>query len=158
MAMHLPSGRRGGRGGGGRAPMAEINVTPFVDVMLVLLIIFMVTAPLLVSGVPVKLPETRAAALEQDQKPVTLSIDGQGRVFLDEAPVSEVDLPQRFAELRERLDPEAQLFLRADAGLDYGAVMRVMGELNRARLNRVALVTTGLSEAASSSRRSSDEP
>ena len=158
MAMHLPSGRRGGRGGGGRrAPMAEINVTPFVDVMLVLLIIFMVTAPLLVSGVPVKLPETRAAALEQDQKPVTLSIDAQGRVFLDEAPVSEVDLPQRFAELRQQLDPEAQLFLRADASLDYGRVMAIMGELNRAGLNRVALVTTGAGQAPSS-RRSDAQP
>ena len=138
--------------------MAEINVTPLVDVMLVLLIIFMVTAPLLVAGVPVKLPESRAKALEQDKKPVTLSIDGKGEVFLDEAPVAQADLPQRLAELRERMDPETQLFLRADAGLDYGAVMRVMGELNRAGLNKVALVTTGLSEASSASIRSGNEP
>jgi biopolymer transport protein TolR len=156
MAMNLSSGRRGRSGrGGGRAPMAEINVTPLVDVMLVLLIIFMVTAPLLVAGVPVKLPQSRAKALDQDSKPVTLSIDGKGQVFLDEAPVSDVDLPQRFAELRQQLDPETQLFLRADADLDYGRVMRVMGELNRAGLNKVALVTTGLSQSPASTR--SDE-
>ncbi|HZV57613.1 MAG TPA: protein TolR [Sphingobium sp.] len=154
MGAHLPSGRRGGRGGA-RAPMADINVTPLVDVMLVLLIIFMVTAPLLVAGIPVNLPESRARALEQDQKPVTLSIDAQGRVFLDEAEVSEADLPQRFAELRERLDPEAQLFLRADTALDYGRVMRVMGELNRAGLNKVALVTTSLGQDAPASAPSS---
>ncbi len=157
MAMNLSSGRRG-RSGGGRSPMAEINVTPLVDVMLVLLIIFMVTAPLLVAGVPVKLPESWARALEQDKKPVTLSIDGKGEVFLDEAPVAQGDLSQRLAELRQRLDPETQLFLRADAGLDYGAVMRVMGELNRAGLNKVALVTTGLSGPAPSSGGSGGEP
>jgi biopolymer transport protein TolR len=130
--------------------MAEINVTPLVDVMLVLLIIFMVTAPLLVTGVPVKLPQSRAKALEQRDKPVILSIDGKGEIFIDEAPVGDAELPQRLVELREKLDPEAQLFLRADAGLDYGRVMRVMGELNRAGLNKVALVTGGMSERASS--------
>ena len=132
--------------------MAEINVTPLVDVMLVLLIIFMVTAPLLVAGVPVKLPQSRARAIDQDSKPVTLSIDGKGQVFLDEAPVTDVDLPQRFAELRQQLDPETQLFLRADSTLEYGRVMRVMGELNRAGLNKVALVTTGLTQAPASPR------
>jgi biopolymer transport protein TolR len=150
MGANLPSARRGG--GGRRAPMAEINVTPLVDVMLVLLIIFMVTAPLLVTGVPVKLPQSRAKALEQRDKPVILSIDEKGGVFIDEEPVREGDLPQRLVELRDRLDPEAQLFLRADAGLDYGRVMRVMGELNRAGLNKVALVTSGLNERAASAR------
>jgi biopolymer transport protein TolR len=150
MGASLPSGRRG-RSGSGRAPMAEINVTPLVDVMLVLLIIFMVTAPLLVAGIPVKLPDSRAKALEQDQKPVTLSIDSSGKIYLDEIAVSEADLPQRFAELREQLDPEAQLFLRADTALDYGRVMQVMGELNRAGLNRVALVTISTGDGASGS-------
>jgi biopolymer transport protein TolR len=155
MGASLPSARRGS-GGGRRAPMADINVTPLVDVMLVLLIIFMVTAPLLVTGVAVKLPQSRAKALAQKDKPVILSIDETGAVFIDEAPVREGDLPQRLVELRDRLDPEAQLFLRADAGLDYGRVMRVMGELNRAGLNKVALVTTGLTERAASAR--SDSP
>ena len=129
-------------GGSGRTTLTEINITPLVDVMLVLLIIFMVTAPLLVAGIPVKLPDSRAKALEQDKKPVTLSIDSEGAIFLDEIEVRDSDLPQRFAELRQQLDPEAQIFLRADTALDYGRVMRVMGELNRAGLNRVALVTT----------------
>jgi biopolymer transport protein TolR len=122
--------------------MADINVTPLVDVMLVLLIIFMVTAPLLVTGVKVKLPETRAKALDQDSKPTVLTVDDAGAVFLDDEPVSDADLPQRLVELRARLDPETQLFLRADTGLNYGRVMQVMGELNRAGLDRVALVTT----------------
>lgn len=130
--------------------ITAINVTPLVDVTLVLLIIFMVTAPLLVAGVPVKLPESHARALDQNKKPVTLTIDSQGKVFLDESPVSDDDLPQRMAELRQRLDPEAQVYLRADGGLDYARVMRVMGELNRAGLNKVALVTTGVSGDASS--------
>jgi len=127
--------------------MAEINVTPLVDVMLVLLIIFMVTAPLLVTGVPIRLPQSRANALDQDQKPTVLSIDGQGALFIDDEAVPEDAIPERLAQLRERLDPTAQLYLRADAGLDYGRVMRIMGELNRAGLDRVALVTSGVSEA-----------
>jgi len=139
-----PSGRRGGR----RAPMADINVTPLVDVMLVLLIIFMVTAPLLVTGVPVKLPDSRAKALDQDEKPTVLSIDRSGRLFIDDVEISESDLPGRLAEIRAATagaEPP-QMFLRADTGLDYGRVMRVMGELNRAGLSRVALVSSSASE------------
>jgi len=142
MGASLPPSRRGG---GSRAPMAEINVTPLVDVMLVLLIIFMVTAPLLVTGVPIKLPETRARALAQDQKPVVLTVDATGTIFIDDVPVGEAELPQRLAELRESLPPETQLFLRADTGLDYGRVMRIMGEMSRAGLDRISLVTTGTS-------------
>jgi len=85
MAMHLPSNRGRGR----RAPMADINVTPLVDVMLVLLIIFMVTAPLLTAGVPVDLPESRAKALDQEQKPVQIAIDDKGQVFVDNEPVND---------------------------------------------------------------------
>ncbi|MFS0773713.1 protein TolR [Sphingomonas sp. 1P08PE] len=138
MAMNLPSHRRGRR-----APMAEINVTPLVDVMLVLLIIFMVTAPLLTAGVPVNLPDARAKALDQDQKPVQLSLDRQGRLFLGEDEVTEAALPDRLATLRAESGEgqPPQVYLRADRSLDYGRVMRVMGELNRAGLNRVALVT-----------------
>jgi biopolymer transport protein TolR len=122
--------------------MAEINVTPLVDVMLVLLIIFMVTAPLLVTGVPVRLPENRAGALDQDAKPTIISIDASGVVSMDDASVNDADLPDRLATLKERMAPDAQLFLRADGGLDYERVMFVMGELNRAGLDRVALVST----------------
>jgi biopolymer transport protein TolR len=124
--------------------MAEINVTPLVDVMLVLLIIFMVTAPLLVAGVPVDLPESRAAPLDNQVQPVQISLDGQGRVFIDETEVAAAALPQRLAAIAAEPAPEEgrRVFLRADRGLDYGEVMRVMGELNRAGLNRVALVST----------------
>ncbi|MFW2831010.1 ExbD/TolR family protein [Sphingomonas sp. ID0503] len=133
------------RGGKGRAPMAEINVTPLVDVMLVLLIIFMVAAPLLTAGVEVKLPDSRAGALEQEQKPIQLTLDSNGGVFIDEERIANAELPQRLEVIRGRGgDKEGgpQIFLRADTTLDYGRVMRVMGELNRAGLNRVALVTT----------------
>ena len=131
------------RGRGRRAPMADINVTPLVDVMLVLLIIFMVTAPLMTAGVPVNLPDARAKALEQEQKPVEISMDGTGAVFIDTDQVSEDALPVRLAAIAasRAVGNEPQVLLRADRQLDYGRVMRVMGELNRAGLNRVALVT-----------------
>ena len=141
MGASLPSRRRGGR----RAPMAEINVTPLVDVMLVLLIIFMITAPLLVAGVPVDLPESRAGALDQDAKPVQIALDGQGGIFIDDVAISEAALPQRLAAIAAQPTPPEgrRIYLRADKALDYGQVMRVMGELNRAGLNRVALVSVG---------------
>lgn len=130
------------RGRHRRAPMAEINVTPMVDVMLVLLIIFMVTAPLLMAGVPVNLPDSRAKALEQEQKPVQLSLDQAGRLFIGDAQVPMADLPLRLAAIADNgAEKPPQIYLRADTSLDYGRVMRVMGELNRAGLNRVSLVT-----------------
>jgi len=134
-----------GRGGKRRVPMSEINVTPMVDVMLVLLIIFMVTAPLLVAGVPVDLPESRAGALDQQAKPVQIALDNEGGIFIDDAAVTAAELPGRLAAIAgEPAPPEGRrIYLRADQGLDYGRVMRVMGELNRAGLNHVALVTVG---------------
>jgi biopolymer transport protein TolR len=146
MAMsQLPSGRSRNR----RAPMAEINVTPMVDVMLVLLIIFMVTAPLLASGVPVTLPESRAKSLEQDKEPVQLSLADDGQLFIDDKPVEMIDLPVRLAAIAARgVDEPPQIYLRADTKLDYGRVMAVMGELNRAGLNRVALLTTTAGQEA----------
>ncbi|MFL6857516.1 MAG: ExbD/TolR family protein [Allosphingosinicella sp.] len=127
-----------------RSPMAEINVTPMVDVMLVLLIIFMVTAPLLVAGVPVDLPDSKAGALDQEAKPVQVSLDRSGAIFVDEQPVAAADLPARLAAIagssREPGGP--RLYLRADRGLDYGRVMAVMGEIDAAGLRRVALVST----------------
>ena len=142
MGASLPSRRRGR---GRRAPMSEINVTPMVDVMLVLLIIFMVTAPLLVAGVPVDLPESRAQALDQQAAPVQIALDGQGNIFIDDAPVAAAALSARLADIAAQPEPPEgrRIYLRADKGLDYGQVMRVMGELNRAGLNRVALVSVG---------------
>ncbi|HEY0622393.1 protein TolR [Sphingomonas sp.] len=139
MGANLPSARGKGR----RAPMADINVTPLVDVMLVLLIIFMVTAPLLTAGVQVNLPESRAKALDQDAKPVQISIDQQGKLYLDNSEVTEEGLPALLEEISaQRGDDKPQVYLRADLRLEYGKVMRVMGELNRVGLNKVSLVTT----------------
>jgi len=138
--MNLPSARAKGR----RAPMADINVTPLVDVMLVLLIIFMVTAPLMTAGVPVNLPDSRAKALDQDQKPVDIAVDRDGAIHIGDDAVTLEELPDRLSVIaseRRQGDKPPQVFLRADKALDYGRVMEVMGELNRAGLNRVALVS-----------------
>jgi biopolymer transport protein TolR len=127
--------------------MADINVTPFVDVMLVLLIIFMVTAPLLVTGVPVELPESRANALDQPQEPIEIAIDQSGTTFIDGTQVAPSELPARLEEIAGAQDAAKprQIMLRGDTSISYGQMMRVMGELNRAGLNSVSLVTTGSS-------------
>jgi len=140
-SLNSQSRRHGHR----RAPMSEINVTPLVDVMLVLLIIFMVTAPLLVAGVPIDLPESRAGALDQNAEPVQVAIDAQGRITIDDEPIAETALATRLATIAAQPAPGEgrRIYLRADRSLDYGRVMRVMGELNRAGLNRVALVSVG---------------
>jgi biopolymer transport protein TolR len=124
--------------------MAEINVTPFVDVMLVLLIIFMVTAPLLVSGVPVELPESSAKPLDQKAEPIDISIDKEGQVFLDSEPVSDGELSARLEQIAGEQDPDnpRQIMLRGDTAISYGEMMKVMGELNRVGLNSVSLLTT----------------
>ncbi len=145
MAMSLASSkgtRRRGRGRG-RRPMAEINVTPFVDVMLVLLIIFMVTAPLLTAGVPIDLPDSRADALPQDQEQVAISIDADGFVYIGDEQVVVGELPQALESIPREGGGGPDITLRADRELDYGRVMAVMGELNRAGLNRISLVTNG---------------
>ncbi|MCP9222179.1 ExbD/TolR family protein [Erythrobacter sp. LQ02-29] len=146
MAMGLHGAARGrGRRGRGtrRAPVAEINVTPLVDVMLVLLIIFMVTAPLLTAGVPVDLPESRANALPQESQQVTISMRSDGSVYIDDAPVSGGvgDALAAIAPGPDGKPPE--VVLRADRGLDYGRVMGVMGELSRAGFTSISLVTDG---------------
>ena len=140
MGPILGPGRRGRR-----TPMAEINVTPMVDVMLVLLIIFMVTAPLLVAGVQVDLPESKAESLAQDRQPVAISISATGAVSVEDSPVADADLPARLQQIAAGSQEEGgpRIFLRADRALDYGRVMLVMGEINRAGLRRVALVSVG---------------
>ena len=143
MSPILGAGRRGRR-----SPMAEINVTPMVDVMLVLLIIFMVTAPLLATGVQVDLPETKAAALDQDREPVAISIDAAGTVFIDDTPVPADSIDAHLQQIAAASGEEGgpRIFLRADQALDYGRVMQVLGEINRAGLRRVALVSTAAPE------------
>ncbi|MBY6015698.1 biopolymer transporter ExbD [Qipengyuania gaetbuli] len=158
MAMNLASakGTRRRRGRGGRRPMSEINVTPFVDVMLVLLIIFMVTAPLLTAGVPIQLPDSRANALPQEAQQVSISIDAEGYVYIDDQQVPVGGLPQALENL-PRTGEGPDITLRADRALDYGRVMAVMGELNRAGLNRISLVTNGGQSAPPVNSGSSDE-
>ncbi len=133
--------RRRGRGGS-RAPMAEINVTPLVDVMLVLLIIFMVTAPLLMAGVPLELPDSRAEALEQQDDQVTISVDRAGDIYVNEDPVAPGQLAARLADIPRKSDGKPPLItLRADTALTHGRVMQVMGELNRAGFASISVVT-----------------
>ena len=145
MAMSMGGGGRGGR----RAPMAEINVTPLVDVMLVLLIIFMITAPLLVSGVPVDLPDSRAGALKQDNTPIQVSLDREGKLFIDEQAIGDDALAAKLTAIREaRAADEPRVYVRADSGLDYGRVMRIVGEVNAAGFTKVALVSEGTGEGA----------
>ena len=149
MAMGLASARGGGRRGRGsrRRPMSEINVTPFVDVMLVLLIIFMVTAPLMTAGVPIDLPDSRAAQLPNEQQQVTISIDQAGYVYIDDVEVPLGGLPQELESLPRAGGEGPDITLRADRALDYGRVMAVMGELNRAGLNRISLITNSAAPA-----------
>ena len=127
----------------GAKPMSEINVTPLVDVMLVLLIIFMVTAPLMTSGVQVDLPESKAQALAQEQEPVSVSIDPAGTIYVNDEAVAPEDLASRLQAIRAASSEEGgpRVHLRADQTLNYGLVIGVMGELNSAGLRKVALVS-----------------
>jgi biopolymer transport protein TolR len=134
---------RGGRGRGGRRhrPMAEINVTPFVDVMLVLLIIFMVAAPLLTVGVPLELPKTDASSLPHEQEePLTINLDGEGRIYIQKAETTPDELIPKLTAILERRESD-RVYLRADRSLDYGRVMVVMGALNQAGFRNIGLVT-----------------
>lgn len=137
----------GGSGGGNRrrrrqnrAVMNEINMTPFIDVMLVLLIIFMVAAPLMTVGVPIDLPESRAAAMEGQTKPITISVDAGGKVFVQDAEVPVDQVVERVTTL-SKAGADERIFIRGDRTADYGTVMRVMGRLNQAGFKKIGLVT-----------------
>jgi len=133
----------GGRGKSRYRPMAEINVTPLVDVMLVLLIIFMIAAPLMTVGVPVDLPKTQASQLNQDNEPITVSVNTEGKIFLQEA---EVPLEGLVAQLRQIGSaqplgaPERRIFVRGDRAIAYGRIMEVMGTISSGGFSRVALI------------------
>jgi biopolymer transport protein TolR len=144
MAMNMAgSSGGGGRRGRRRKPvMAEINVTPMVDVMLVLLIIFMVAAPMLTVGVPLDLPQTQAKSLEVDKTPLQLSVDVSGKIFINDTEVAMADLiPKLKAITDARGGLDERIFMRADKKADYGTVARVMGQLSGAGFKRLALVT-----------------
>lgn len=135
-------GRRGPRLRAGRhfKVMSEINVTPFVDVMLVLLVVFMVTAPLLTVGVQVDLPRTKAGVVQGQDEPLAVSIDGQGRLFLQETAIEIDSLVPRLIAISGN-KPDIRIFVRGDRVVPYGRVMEVMGMINRAGFSRVALIT-----------------
>ena len=141
MAMNLSSSSRRGKRVR-RAAMAEINVTPLVDVMLVLLIIFMVTVTLPAVGVPVELPESRAAPVEEKPDQITISIDRAGVIYIEDAAVPAGGLPAALEAL-DRGGEQPLIVLRGDRSLDYGRVMAVMGELGRAGFTSISLVTDG---------------
>jgi len=140
MSMSLQSarGRRGRRGGA----ISEINMTPLVDVMLVLLIVFMVTAPLLTSGVPIDLPQTNAPEMKvEGTKPLTISVTPQGQVYLGEDEISLETLLSSVAAAAGDAGTQQRLYIRGDATADYGLIMQVMGDLSQAGYARIGLIT-----------------
>jgi len=143
MAMSGASATAGKRRHRRLGVMSEINVTPMVDVMLVLLIIFMISAPLLTVGVPLDLPQTQAKSLDQDKEPLTISVNSQGQWYLQNTEIAVDDiLPKLQAITAARGGGmEERIFVRGDRKVDYGTVMRVMGRLSSAGFHRVALVT-----------------
>ena len=121
-------------------PMSEINVTPFVDVMLVLLIVFMVAAPLLTVGVPIDLPETKAKPLQGDNEPLTVSVSPDGKIFLQNTEIDLDTLAPKLVAIAKN-GYEERIFVRGDRNVGYGSIMKVMGVLNRAGFKRIGLVT-----------------
>ncbi len=143
--MGMASGMSGSRGSKRRrskrhSPMSEINVTPFVDVMLVLLIIFMVAAPLLTVGVPIDLPETQAKALNSETQPITISVNADGQVYIQETeiPIDEV-VPKLTAISKNGY--EERIYVRGDRDADYGTVMQIMARISSAGFKKIGLVT-----------------
>jgi biopolymer transport protein TolR len=142
MGMAVGGGAGGGRRGRRRRAgvMSEMNMTPFIDVMLVLLIIFMVSAPMMTVGVPVDLPESRAKAMEGQVKPLTVSLDGQGRVYLQDTEVPIDELVTKLQAIAKN-GVDERINLRGDKTTDYGSILRVMGRLNDAGFKKIGLVS-----------------
>jgi biopolymer transport protein TolR len=138
MAAALKSNGRGGARGRYR-PLSEINVTPMVDVMLVLLVIFMVTAPLMTSGVDVDLPKTDAKPLNQDSEPVTVSINAKGQIFLQDSEVMLPDLVSKLQAIAQN-NQDRRIFVRGDKAINYGLVVQVMGTITQGGFTKVALL------------------
>jgi biopolymer transport protein TolR len=145
--MAMGGGSAGVQGGSRRRHtrkpvMAEINVTPMVDVMLVLLIIFMVSAPLLTVGVQIDLPQTQAKSLDQDKEPLTVTVNTKGEVYLMNSEIKVEELVPKLKAITDaRGGAEERIYVRGDKNVNYGTVMRVMGRLSAAGFRRVALVT-----------------
>ena len=139
MAGSMLNGNGGGPRRGAYRPMSEINVTPFVDVMLVLLIVFMVTAPLLTVGVPVDLPKTSAKSIGESEEPLVISVTADGAIFIQETSVELENLVPRLQAITEN-KADTRIYVRGDKGVNYGRIMEVMGNVNVAGFSRVALI------------------
>jgi biopolymer transport protein TolR len=139
-------GRRGGRRGGGRGgPISEINVTPLVDVMLVLLIIFMVAAPMMTSGVPIDLPQTQAGALNAQTQPITISIKADGQVFLQETQINVTEIADKLKAIATTGYNE-RIFVRGDGKAPYGVIADVMSRIQEAGYKNIGLVTQQITD------------
>lgn len=143
---------KGGRGRGYRRnSFNEINVTPLVDVMLVLLVIFMITAPMLTAGVTVDLPESSAGPVQGDDEPLSVSITKDGGIFVQKTRITFEELQAKIAAIAGE-NKDKRIFIQADTSIDYGQVMRVLGEINAGGFMKVALVTTGMKDAPAKRR------
>jgi biopolymer transport protein TolR len=147
MAATLQQSRNGGRRNPRYKPMSEINVTPMVDVMLVLLVIFMVAAPLLTVGVPVDLPQTQAPAINEPKEPLVITVNAEGKLFLQNAPVEDDELIPRLQAI-SKANPNADIYVRGDQAINYGRVMQVMGMVSAAGYDKVSLITEAPHEAS----------
>ena len=136
----MAGGLLGGNKNGRYRPMSEINVTPMVDVMLVLLIIFMVTAPLLTTSVNVDLPKTAAAPTPQDDKPLTVVVDATGKIYLQDQEIDVADLVVKLKAIAQD-NPDKKIFVRGDKGNSYGRMLEVMGTIYQGGFTKVALLT-----------------
>jgi biopolymer transport protein TolR len=139
----MAGGLMNGGNGNGRSrykPMSEINVTPMVDVMLVLLVIFMVAAPLLTVGVPVDLPQTKAPAITEQKEPLVITVNSEGKLFLQNAAIEDEELVPRLQAITKN-NPEADIYVRGDRAINYGRVMEVMGMVSAAGFTKVSLIT-----------------
>ncbi len=140
-SIKAPQGGSGGRRRRARhAPMSEINVTPFVDVMLVLLIIFMVAAPLMTGGVPIELPKAQGQQLQSSGEPLAISVKASGDVYIGETSVPLDELPAKLKAIAKNGFDET-IFVRGDTGVSYGIIMRVMGRINAGGFTKLSLVT-----------------
>ncbi len=139
MASEFLSRSGGGRRRGSYKPLSEINVTPFVDVMLVLLIVFMITAPLLTVGVPVDLPKVKAKSIAEAVEPLVITVNAEGVIFIQDTEVELENLVPRLAAITDN-KPDTRIYVRGDKSIDYGRVLEVMGTVNVAGFTRVALI------------------
>ena len=140
MGMHVNRNASDSGGFLGYQPLSEINVTPLVDVMLVLLIIFMITAPLMMAKLPIELPRTSAAAMGKPKQPLIVSLDARGQYYLAGTPVAAVDLPIRLLTLAQQ-DPDQVVYVRADKSIAYGQVMALLGEVGQAGFYKISLIS-----------------